>query len=126
MGTRKTLVQLQAEADERYGPYEIEISENCVVVLLPILRLPDDKHDKIHELLAQINALQETPAGEDTAGRTAQLRSAVHEFFRTVAQTKKPVEELLKRTGHDLGFLLTLIEDFVESSQVGEASPSPS
>lgn len=126
MGTRKTLAQLQADADKRYGNYEIEISENCVAVLLPILRLPDDKHDHIHELLARINALQEAPSGEDTKGRTAQLRATVHEFFRTVAQTKKPVDELLKRTGDDLGFLLTLIEDFVESSQVGEASPSPS
>lgn len=133
MGTRKTLAQLQAEADERYGNYEIEISEDCVVVLLPVLRLPDDKHDKVRELLRKINTMQEAASAEQTdesadgkASGTATLRATVHEFFRTVAKTKKPVDELLKRCGDDLGLLLVLIEDFSEASQAGEASSSPS
>ncbi|MGZ3140799.1 phage tail assembly protein [Lentzea chajnantorensis] len=126
MGTRKTFAQLQAEADDRYGNYEIELDNGDVAVLLPLLRLPDSKRDHIEKLLGQIIELQDTPKGEDTKGRSAQLRTAVREFFRQVAQTKKPVDELLRRCGDDLGLLLTLIEDFVAATQAGEASTSPS
>lgn len=128
---KKTLAQLSAEADERYGNYELEL-ENSTLVLLPVLRLSDAKQDTIRELQRKMTALESgtgNTGGDETEkaiGSSKRLKQLVHEFIRTAAATRKPADELIKLKGDDLGFLMTLIEDFMKDSQLGEVSASES
>lgn len=108
-----SLADIQKAADEKYGPLVIPDVPGGPVELVNPLRLSKEKRKKLTELD------KATDSGEiDVDEKIAQV----------IRLAAKPADakRLLAAVGGDLAQLKEIVERWTESSQVGEASPSPS
>lgn len=125
MGTKRTMAELRAQADDLYGDYEIDLGNGKALVLRPLLRLPDAEQNKAYEMQGRLNALLNGETVSDNA--TSEARSVLHKLIRLFAATKSTADLFLKmKDAQDLVFLTALFQDYKEATQLGEATDSPS
>lgn len=128
MSTRVELADLQNEADQEYGNYEIGLGEERPpLVLVPVLRLDEQKIQRFYELhqhLAKLGADQKNKVGGD--GTITALRQAFHEMLTLAAQDPDIAKQFLADHGGDFVLLQKVFTGYMQSTQPGEASASPS
>lgn len=115
MATSVTLADIQAASQEEWGDYVIE---DLGVTLRHALRLSKEEREALH-------ALQGGEDGEDDED-AADIVDRLAETFRLLASTPAQGEKLLKAAGGDATVLLTLMKQYQEATQLGEASDSES
>lgn len=123
-----TLDEIRQSLDRKYGPTVIELGEGRSCVLRSPIRLPKADRRALRELQERLNKLQEDDGDADAAGADVEdeLVDGLREIFRVAAEDKASAEEFLAAAGDDLGFLREVLELWQESTEPGEASPSPS
>ena len=113
MATVVTLDSIREAAEKKYGSYDIELGGGNVVRLLNPLRLSEDARKRLA-------ALEEQEGGDDTDSVAERL----HETVRIIAESQEQAAKLIEAVGGDLGVLATIIEQYGDAAEVGEASPS--
>jgi hypothetical protein len=108
------LDEIRQAAEVKFGSTDIEFGEATVRLLNP-LRLPETKR-------TELQAIQRRMDDDAELDQIGLLRDAV----RCVAETKGGAAALLREVGDDMALLAMIFERYVEGSQAGEASPSPS
>lgn len=111
MANTLTLDDIRAAAEAKYGSLDIDIGSITVKLLNP-LRLTRKKRDALITVQNQLN--------EEGADQEKLLREAL----MLVAETPDQAKALLKAIGDDLALLVTIFEQYVERTQLGEASAS--
>ncbi|WP_371671226.1 phage tail assembly protein [Streptomyces sp. NBC_00289] len=106
-----SLDDIRAAAERKYGSTDIEFGGETVRLLNP-LRLPKGRRDELMSLQDQL--------GKDDTDQAEVLAQAI----RTVAESEKAADKLLKEVGGDLALLAEIFGHYGESTQVGEASAS--
>lgn len=142
--TSLTLADIQAAADEEYGPLTLEDIPGGTVQLLPLIRLS-------HEKRTEIVSLSSTPKPKKTAAKKAAARSgspakrasakvpdapgvaeglaAASRFERILelaAETPEQGARLIACLDGDIAKLKFIFTKWSEQQQAGEATPSPS
>lgn len=125
MGTKRTMAELRAQADDLYGDYEVDLGNGKTLVLRPLLRIPDVEQNKAYEMQGRLNALLNGDSDSDNA--TGEARTVLHKLIRLFAATKSTADAFLKmKDAQDLVFLTALFQDYREATQLGEAIDSSS
>ena len=140
-----TLNDLYAAVKKNYISYELELPSGAVLELRNPLRLGDDrkKFKQLHEqLTAEVDApavndeQAEDESDEDFKSRLKREVADLEEFgdrleaeridvlaqmITLLAVDKDPARQALKIFGKDLAILMTLLQEYTEQTQVGEA-----
>lgn len=109
-----TLDDIRAAAEKKYGSTDINIGDGEVVTLLNPLRLPKLKRDALNGIGKRLE--------EDDADQAEVLADAL----RAAAASATKVEKLIEMIGGDLAVMMELFENYMDSTQAGEASASES
>lgn len=114
MGKTFTLDSLREEAERKYSPVVVVLSDGTEVQLLNLLRLGKKDRDKV---IAKLKEL-EGDGGIDAIG------GVVTDVLTVIggANGKKLVAEL----GDDVALMMQVLEAWMDSSQPGEAQSSQS
>lgn len=110
------LDDIRAAAEAKYGSYDIMDGDNVLVSLLNPLKLDKQRRE-------ELAALQEEFSSEDTEIEQEEYFARV---IRLVADSKRGADALLRMVGKDLTVLATILTQYREHTQVGEASDSQS
>jgi hypothetical protein len=110
-----TLDDIRAEAERRYAPTVVKLSDGSKCVLQNILDLDQKVSEKVDKALKALSA-----TGDDD-GISSTRENAV-ELLHLIG--KGNVDQLIEDLGGTLARIIILIEKWSEASQVGEASPS--
>ncbi len=140
-----TLESLKARVEAKYAPYVVNMGEAGKAVLVQSLRLGDKKLAELTATQREFNKIQQPSKLVDENGdnrepteaeaeeleeQALKLRPQMIELCRKMiripAENEAYVDKLLALAGDDLPMLLTIVEEYSESSQLGEASASPS
>ena len=116
MATVVTLDSIREAAEKKYGSYDIELGGGNVVRLLNPLRLSESARNR----LAALEEREEQEGGDDTYSVAERL----HETVRIIAESPEQAAKLIEAVNGDLGVLATIIEQYGDAAEVGEASPS--
>lgn len=108
-----TLADIQAAADEKYGPTVIELEDGPVVLVNP-LRMSKATRQKFM-------ALGQPKEGEAEIDVDEKLAEMIR-----LATKPADAKRLLAAVGGDLAQLKEIVELWTKASQLGEASASPS
>lgn len=120
MTQKFSLDDIKAAADKKYGSLIITLADGSDLELKNVLRLKKDKRD-------QVQALQARLAEEDDEEKDAEDQFEVlTDMLRAVATEPKLVDQFLNDIDNDLGVVATVFNEYVEGTQVGEASGSQS
>lgn len=111
MATSVTLADLQAAAQERWGDFVIE---DLDVTLRHALRLTDKDREKLAELFEA--------EGEDE--NETDLLTRMRAIVEIVAADKTQAKRLLDHLKDDPALLVIVVEQYMEATQLGEASDS--
>ena len=106
-----TLDDIRDAAEAKYGSTDIDLGAGGTLRLVNVLRLPQEKRDRLQELQAR--------AGEE--GESGDPGDGLVEILRLVAEDEKRLDLLLEEVGDDLGVLATLVDTYVGATQAGEA-----
>lgn len=112
MATSVSLADLQAASQEKWGDFVIE---DLGVTLRHALRLSKAERKKLSQLQDA-----ESDGDEDEEVVLNRLRKTVE----IVAQTPEQGKKLLAAVGDDVTLLATILEQYTEATQMGEASDS--
>ena len=115
MATVVSLDSIRAAAEKQYGSFDIDLGNGEVARLLNPLRLPKEVRAKLTSLEAAAEA-----AGDDADHTEEQIE----ETLRLLAQTPEQAEALFAALGGDLALMATIMEQYSDNTQAGEASPS--
>lgn len=118
MGKQMSLADIKAEADRRYGDLDVD-----GVRFRSVLRLGADKQERIDKGLQKIQELRQAEAEAGGVGDVAEVRSTVEDVLVTVADSRDRAERMVQDL--DLAELMVLLEMWMETTQPGEAQPSP-
>lgn len=128
-----SLDQLREDVDRKYGDFEVELDGEHKCRLRNALRLNKDERSQLRSLQKRYDAVsKEEKLPEDDPKRRSD--SEIEEAFTTVlfeqirllAENKAAANKLLKAVGDDQAILMYLIEQYMETTQPGEANPSQS
>lgn len=119
MGNVFTLDSLREELENEYAPIRIPLSDGSEAVLPSILRLDKVTRKAVHKTLKDIDKAQDANP-DDLDG----LEVLVRKVLSQVAG--KPGAQLLEDLGEDLALTMRVFTKWMEGSQPGEASASPS
>jgi hypothetical protein len=133
-----TMADIQAAADEQYGPLTLDDIPGGVIRLLPLIRLSKAKRDEIVALSDKSPA--KTPAKKaaarsgSPAKRAASKAPTVREGLEVVGRLERMLEltaetpeqgsRLIAHFDGDIAKLQFVFEKWNERQQAGEASPS--
>jgi len=109
-----TLDEIRAAAEEKYGSFDIPLSDGTVVVLLNPLRLSKDVRKGLETFQDRMKA--------EGADQVALLK----ETLLSLAKDKRAGQKLLREIGDDLPVLIETFSRYAEATKVGEASASRS
>ena len=113
MATVVTLDSIREAAEKKYGSYDIDLGEDGVVRLLNPLRLSEGARNRLA-------ALEE----QEDEGDTDNVAERLQETVRIIAESPEQAAKLIEAVNGDLGVLATIIEQYGDAAEVGEASPS--
>lgn len=114
MATSVTLKDLQAASQERWGDYVIE---DLGVTLRHALRLSEEER-------TTLAALQSKEEEEGEGAEEGDVVQRITDTIRLLASDPKSADALLKAIGGDITVLVTIMEQYAEATQLGEASDS--
>lgn len=143
-----TIDQINERVDEKFEATEIDLGESGIAKMLHPLRLPKDRKARFKELMAEFNELQrETKAAEKAAKEAAEkaeetgepvdepefdedalmakMTDILGDLLRSVL-ANPTIGDALLGVFDDLEHRMGVLEVYMETSQMGEASPSPS
>lgn len=121
MGNVFTLDSLREEVEREFAPVKIVVSDGSEVTLRNILRLPKKQREKVMEKLRVLESAEKSD-DEGDSDQIGRLAAAAIEVLALVADhSDKLVEDL----DGDAGVILKVLGVWMESSQPGEAQPSP-
>lgn len=106
-----SLDQIKAAADAKYGSLDVPFGDKTAVFLNP-LRLGAKKREAMKGLQADMKADK------------IEQEEFVDKFLLLAAKDEKVAEQLLDEIGDDLALKVTILEQYGEGTQVGEASAS--
>lgn len=124
MGTKVTIAQLQADAEELFGDYEVEFGAGKVLVLRPLLRLTEKEQADATKLEGKFTRLLNGDVETTDALRDG--RTAAQQLLRLLAKTKTQADAFIRAHGHDIVLIVTLFKGYREATQPGEAKDSSS
>lgn len=102
-----TLADIQAAADEKYGPTVIELGDGSDVELVNPLRLPKVARDKL--------------------GKLDEIKDPDEKLSAAIKIAARPADaKRLLAAVTDLATLAEIVTTWTKTAQVGEASPSAS
>jgi hypothetical protein len=118
MSKTMSLADIKAEAERRYGDLDVD-----GLKFRPLLRLPEDRRNHVTEMLRQVRTVQQV---EDEGGipDLDALRKIVGDVLRAVASSEYQADSMLPAL--DLAELMVLFEEWMGTTQPGEAQPSSS
>ena len=114
-----TLDDIRKEAERRYAPTVIELSDGTVCTLENILNLDDTVSNKVEKTLKELSA-----SGEDDDKDVSAIRDSAITLIKLIGGRNG--EKLVDELGGNLARIMIVIEHWTSSAQVGEASPSDS
>lgn len=121
-----TLDEIRASLDRKYGPTIIDLGNDRTCVLRAPIRLPKEDRRALRTLQESLNKLQEDREDAEGPDVEDELVEGLQGIFRVAAEDKATAEEFLAAAGDDLAVLREVLEMWQESTEPGEASPSPS
>jgi Mycobacteriophage tail assembly protein len=122
MGNVFTLDALREEVEKEFAPIELVVSDGTTVTLRNLLRLPKKERDQVLAKLKVLESLDKSGESQD-ANEVDLLASTAVEILVLVSDHGKKLADEL---GDDLSIILKVLSVWMESSQPGEAEPSPS
>lgn len=122
MGNVFTLDALREEVEKEFAPIELVVSDGTTITLRNLLRLPKKERGVVLEKLKVLESLDKEGESQD-AGEVDLLASTAAEILVLVSDNG---EKLAEELGDDLSIVLKVLNVWMESSQPGEAEPSPS
>lgn len=131
-----TLDELNQRVSVKYAPYDIDLGEAGTLHLVQSLLIPDNDQVELTRIQREFNAMQEErhdengdviePTDEEALEMKPKMVEKLSEMIRLVAEDKEKAEIFLKSIDYSLPHLMVTFEAYAESSQMGEASASPS
>lgn len=125
MSTLFTLDSLREEADKKFAPVKIGMSDGTEVTLKNLLRLGESDRKMVTKNLAIINPPEDAKPEEgedDGLSRVDELAKAGTEILSKVADDPR---KLLKELDGDTGLIMQVLTTWMEGTQSGEAQSSP-
>ena len=119
MSTTVSLDSIRESAEARFGSYIIDCGESSVELVNPV-RLPRERREALFETLRSAAPVEGADGEKVVGDGSERLRSIV----RLGAKSKAQGETLLRLVGDDLAVLRLLVDGYLDTLQVGEASPS--
>lgn len=107
MTNKVTLDDIRRAAEARYGSYDIDLADGFTVSLLNPLRLTAEARQKLQSL--------------EDIGESGDTEGVLIDTVRTLAATPAQAERLIAEVNGDLAVLATIIEQYGENTQAGEA-----
>lgn len=120
MGNVFTLDSLREEVEKEFAPVRIVLSDGSEVTLRNLLRLPKKEREVALGKLRVLEAAEEE--NDDELDQVGRLAAAAIEVLAAVADNG---DKLVKDLDGDAGVILKVLSVWMESSQPGEAQPSP-
>lgn len=114
-----TLDSLREEADKKFAPFKVELSDGTYANMRSLLRMNKLTREAV---MKQMDAMSSSDDDDDSVG-VEELATAVSKVIELVAGKEKG-KLLLKDLDGDLGLSMTLIEQWMELTQSGEAESS--
>lgn len=111
-----TLDDIRAEAERRYAPTVLELSDGSTCVLENILNLDDKVSNKVERALKELSA-----TGEDDDKDVAAIRESAITLLKLIGG--KNGEKLVDELGGNLARIMIVIEKWTSASQVGKLRP---
>lgn len=121
MGNIFTLDALREEAEREFAPTTITLSDGTEVVLQNLLRLKKRDRKVVLEKLKVLEAIDGTETSEET-DEIELLAETATEILELVADKG---QKLLRELDGDVSIILKVLNKWMESTQPGEAQPSP-
>lgn len=121
MGNVFTLDALREEVEKEFAPVEIVLRDGTKVTLRNLLRLPKKDRDAVLGKLKVLESIDSSGESEDVNELDLLATTAVEILVLVGDYGHKLVEEL----GDDLSIILKVLNVWMDSSQPGEAEPSP-
>ena len=108
---------LREEAERKYAPCPIELSDGTVVTLRNLIRLEPKVRTKVYDTLKLLENDDDTDADFDA------MVNAATKVLEMVADDGP---RLIKELGGDVALMMLLIERWMKNTQPGEATTSDS
>ena len=116
-----TLDALREEVEKEFAPVKIVVSDGSEVTLRNLLRLNKRDRDRVLEKLKVLESIEKSESEEEGSDIDRLVETAV-EIVTLVADDGK---KLAKELDGDISLVLKVLEVWMESTQPGEAEPSP-
>lgn len=142
-----TLEDLKKVVEEKYAPTILKMGELGDLVLQPSVRLSDEEMAELAAVQRRFNAIQQSqtttfvdgdgnerpPTDEEAEALEAEqlairpkMLELLKEMIRIPATSEEQAEKFFDYAQKDLPTYLVLVEKYGKSTQLGEASASPS
>jgi hypothetical protein len=118
MGKSLTLDELRKQIDDQYGPFTLDLGKGRVVKMLPVLRLPRDKRERIGGMLAEI--------GKVDSGDLNAVVDQLAELVRLSCETPEQGDWLMAELGDDGQAVQYVFEQYQEATGLGDPKRSAS
>ena len=127
MSNTFTLDSVREEIENEFAPVVVDLSDGSQVTLRGLLRINKKSRERAMEALKALNgpgeSASEGSATEQSFDSITRISDAVENLIREVADRPEPLIEALDGDVH-VG--LRLVNRWIDQTQPGEASASPS
>jgi len=122
-----TLDDIRREAERRYAPVEIELTDGSTVELKPLLKLKKLEREEVSKILTELGDLEADEDEVDDEEIGDLICDAVAKIFRMVCDKPK---RLLAELDHEdpeikASMYTSVLNQWIGVTQVGEAVSSP-
>lgn len=117
-----TLDTLREQLEEKYGSFKVGLSDGDVAEFQNAMRLPKAKRVGLMKAMKDLEVAEDGEELDEEAQLEAQ-EAAVKKVIELAVKDGKG-KKVIKEVGDDLVFLIELINQWQEQTQLGEASNS--
>lgn len=121
MGNVFTLDALREEVEKEFAPVQIVLKDGTSVTLRNLLRLPKKERSQVMAKIKVLESIDSSGESEDEDEIDLLATTAVEILVLVADHGRLLADEL----GDDLSIILKVLGVWMESSQPGEAQPSP-
>ena len=122
------LGELKKSLDDKYGPMNIQVSEDDVIVLQPLLRISKDRRGTAQSAVKVLmDGAKKDRQDDDDLDLTEfdSIEDALDKLILAVADDDRG-QDLLDLLGDDFLLKQDLVFQYINTTSAGEASASPS
>lgn len=122
-----TLDSLREEADKKFAPVKIGMSDGTEVTLKNLLRLGKRDRDLVTDRLKTINKShdEEGNDSEETSTSIESVDALLEAATEILSKVADDPRKLLKELDGDVGLIMQVLQTWMEGTQSGEAQSSP-